>query len=1080
MDASEERAHPKSMMAELTTAWAAADDAGLTDPRAIGRQIRYALIACSTDVKPGCIPTELLAALVREKVIGWPPQAALRYVSQIPSERDRAYAVTQLAPLLPTELLPVALTTVASLTDPQARGRAIGDLATRLPSERVPELPLLAAAIQEPFDRAAALNALLPHLPPSLATQAALDAWSAVKLTGNPFTIALYCGHVQPYLPPDTRAGALAEALAALEAASEQDVRARGIDMLAPHLTGSLLVQALRLASALSDAGWRASALLALLPHLPAETRDAVVQQALAAVRAIQPPFELNRAVLLLDLLAYLPPNDHQTLFDEALEHALRGLGLVLMGRVSSYDLANLVERLPEPQLYVLMDKILAMYRKWPDADFRGRSARQLLPRLVERMPVALIPEVLQLARTLTYDERDQCDVLVALASRLNPDLQAEALTCVAEMQHPCWRGDVLAALAPHLAAQHLATALRMASALPLLYEDFSPYIEATAALVPRLAPEQRDGLLSTLLAAARKLPVAGEWRCPRVEAFRLLAPLVSEEARQELLLEACRVLREAPRAPQRVRLFTDLAAELPPPHRQAVLLDALAAARRHDDDYAVSEFLAGLAPHLPVDLRRSALRQAASSALARPRLWDGYDRWAAIPRGLAADMPLDVMAEALAAILTYPEAPRERPRQADEFARLAPHLPAELMPQALAVVRALPDAHWSGSPRGEALAALAPYQPAPLIAEAYAIACALPEENEKHRGPFGNAPRLQAIMALFPYLPWPLQAAVLDDLGGNPESAGRSYVLSKLAPHLPADRRGAVAAEALPGLWQAEDLWLLLDGLLRLLPCLPPELGQQALADAWALAQQQPATLRHMFPLQSGLLRLAHHLPIPQRDELLHDQFSSICALEERGGGGYTLSELGEQLPPDLPATLLSDVLAAAHRLEDAAYRVRGVSGLVVRLAPPDRVEPLAAAVSVARQTASPNLRALFFAHLLPAFSPQDQPPVLAEALQAVQAGSIETSKRDSDTEVQTSRKEALRALASAWGRWADTDRQAAYALWPDTLHAVAGQRRDQFLVDLRALIPVALSLGAAETASQIAEAVVEAAAQP
>jgi hypothetical protein len=43
-----------------------------------------------------------------------------------------------------------------------------------------------------------------------------------------------------------------------------------------------------------------------------------------------------------------------------------------------------------------------------------------------------------------------------------------------------------------------------------------------------------------------------------------------------------------------------------------------------------------------------------------------------------------------------------------------------------------------------------------------------------------------------------------------------------------------------------------------------------------------------------------------------------------------------------------------------------------------------------------------------------------------------------------------------------------------------LAGQRRDRFLVDLRALIPVALSLGAAETASQIAEAVVEAAAQP
>ena len=87
--------------AALERAWQTADAAGQTEPAAISQQIRCALVASSTRVTPGEIPTELLLALVREQVTGWTPEAALKHVAEIPVETDRAKAIAALAPHLP-------------------------------------------------------------------------------------------------------------------------------------------------------------------------------------------------------------------------------------------------------------------------------------------------------------------------------------------------------------------------------------------------------------------------------------------------------------------------------------------------------------------------------------------------------------------------------------------------------------------------------------------------------------------------------------------------------------------------------------------------------------------------------------------------------------------------------------------------------------------------------------------------------------------------------------------------------------------------------------------------------------------
>ena len=710
---------------------------------------------------------------------------------------------------------------------------------------------------------------------------------------------------------------------------------------------------------------------------------------------------------------------------------------------------------------------MLAGYRNWPDADFRGRSAARNLPRIVDYVPAEELPAVLELALTLKYDENDQRDVLVAYAPRLGPELQAAVLTGIAQMRAPRLQGEVLAALAPHLAPQHLPAAVALARSLPILDEDVSPRVEALVALISRLPSEQRDEVLAEALAVARDLPVTGRWRCPRAAALEALAALVPAALREDLLIEAGQALSQMPNSAWRGHLLTELASTLPPAQRQAALLDTVAAAQTHEDGYAVAALLAALAPHLPVAPRRAALRKVATFLVNQPDPYTLPRCWEDIPSGLAADMPVDVLAAAVAETPTHPGAPRSRHSGADELRGLAPYLPAELMPQALAAVQALPDVHWSGSPRGEALEALAPYLPDALVEQAFQLALALPLSEAF------STPRLSAIIALFPRLAPHQQEEVLASVRQFPDKSDQGYILSYLAPHLPAGHRTAVAAEALAGLRQIEDAWRHLDGLIRLLPCLTPDLRQQALDDAWAAVKNLPDD-RHQCPLQDKLLEWAHHLPVAQRDELLRDQLAAICEMEERSGGGYTLSTLPEQLPPDLPQALLADALAVAYRLQDETYRVRAVSGLVAHVEVDSRAEPLAAALAAARATAAPPLAALFFARLLPALPVEDQPSVLREALTAVRADAAPLTCRD-QAEAEKVRQEALQALAPVWAQWADRDRQAAYMPWPSLLRSLASKPRRSLLADLRSLLPVFLALGGPDTPNQVAEALIE-----
>ncbi len=171
-------------------------------------------------------------------------------------------------------------------------------------------------------------------------------------------------------------------------------------------------------------------------------------------------------------------------------------------------------------------------------------------------------------------------------------------------------------------------------------------------------------------------------------------------------------------------------------------------------------------------------------------------------------------------------------------------------------------------------------------------------------------------------------------------------------------------------------------------------------------------------------------------------------------GQRARALSGLAPHLPPDLKEQVLREALAAAQEIRDEFDRAEALSGLAPHLPPELLREALAAAQEI--ETDSDRARALS------GLAPHLPPELLREALAAAQ------EIRDADD-----RARALSGLAPRWAEWVQKDRDAAYAPWPETLHALAGRPRKDLLSDIRALSPVLAALGGAEAVQEALRAV-------
>lgn len=201
---------------------------------------------------------------------------ALRAVSAISGEQERAEALTALVPHLAQRRLHRAMAVAWSIT---GHNRMIARAAVSL---RLPERDMLLAELLKtpvsPDHKAIVHAALAPHLP------AAVDsALSAVADMGDPDRRADVLAELAPFL-------SWRQLSAALRDVKSPRARMRCLTAFAAHLAepAEILRRAHSAAIMIPDAHDRAEALIELAPLLPTATRRRVLGEALVAATAVE------------------------------------------------------------------------------------------------------------------------------------------------------------------------------------------------------------------------------------------------------------------------------------------------------------------------------------------------------------------------------------------------------------------------------------------------------------------------------------------------------------------------------------------------------------------------------------------------------------------------------------------------------------------------------------------------------------------------------------------------------------------------------------------------------------------------
>ncbi|NJR63023.1 MAG: hypothetical protein HC769_32090 [Cyanobacteria bacterium CRU_2_1] len=291
-----------NFVADVARAWRLAEEMFEENPQqSIALQCRYALIVTSLNSLAGNIPSRLMAALVKQKL--WNPEQGLAYAQQVKESKQRAEALSALAPHLSKSLIPIAFDTARGIQDDFDRANALNGLAPYLPPELLQKALDTALDIQSGDARADALNGLAPHLPPELLQQ----ALKVTRSIQDNYELACTLSGLALHLPPEL----LQEALEAARGIQDDCQRADALSRLAPHLP-EILQEAFEAAHNVRYTHELVDDLCRLVPHLPPE----LLQQAFETAFSIQ--HDYYRGDALGTLAPYLPPELLQQAFETA------------------------------------------------------------------------------------------------------------------------------------------------------------------------------------------------------------------------------------------------------------------------------------------------------------------------------------------------------------------------------------------------------------------------------------------------------------------------------------------------------------------------------------------------------------------------------------------------------------------------------------------------------------------------------------------------------------------------------------------------------------------------------------------
>ena len=514
--------------------------------------------------------------------------------------------------------------------------------------------------------------------------------------------------------------------------------------------------------------------------------------------------------------------------------------------------------------------------------------------------------------------------------------LNAEALETASGIRDG-QRGEALAGLAPHLAADLLERAVSVADSIT----DEASRARALTGLAPYVAIEQRKDVLARALAAAAAIT-----RGP--------GPLISGSA-------------------QRATALTDLA-----PHLAADLLErAVSVADSITDEASRARALTGLAPYVAVEQRKDVLIRALAAAAAISRWSVSLDPTGGPERATAlADLAPHLTGDLLDLALSSAVAIGKDDSRADALTGLAPYLSEALLARALTVV---PDFDSWRQPR--VLAALTEHLPVSLRPRAIAVARAIRDDLS----------RREALQALIPYLPEDLRAQATDNGGLSQTNSHDEYRvpdLLNLAPHPPADRYRE-AIEAADAIKDNDDR---AETLARLAPYAPTDWRAAVLGRAVSAVEASVGAF-WSYRIPQVLAVLGPQLPI----DLLARALDTMTAIQLETSRGEGLAAL----VPYLRGDLIVRALSAAAEIHDDQARAQALTRMAPYAPAERRLDVLAQAVAAASATEDAWHRASAVSRLAPYARQEQQHAILAYAVSAVSGISDDTSRSRALTEL-------------------------------------------------------------------------------
>ncbi len=544
-------------------------------------QVRYCLMLASLrslaiNVTPG-----LLAALVDRGY--WSLGTALGNVENIADNDEKARALASIADRFPgaerIRISKEALGLIRQIHSPAQRASAVVNLLPYLPSElRHDTVASILPSILEADDGGGSAS-LLEALGPYLSDAQFEQAYSVFCSLPDGYAVSRLIIGSFPHLQDNRRAEVLGDALHFAFERYKADI----LTACAPYLTETLLRQALKSAMAFRGQISRDRALEALLPPMTEYLSYSELDAALGWMA--QPTLRAKAIVAMArrdpsfvpaarDAAAQLP--------DPVQRVAVLSMLLAASPRAVQADDLRAALRTAR-QIRDPHDRAMALIGLVPAAEQQAVDAQER-----ERITHEAWSACLRVA-----DEKSRVDAFEAIVPQGGPSLLAEGLSFQRGIRDESLRARALAALA-RFAPTHL---------LADTFQEILSIDHRTAGqqAIPALLARAPDSLVPDVVAATHRICDDAE----RTVSILRLIPFMAETDRVIRQAEPIKEIESLDDPQLRADLFISILAASPQAARKSILQRALSAADHVEPDVRRCEMLVALFPSLEARARR-------------------------------------------------------------------------------------------------------------------------------------------------------------------------------------------------------------------------------------------------------------------------------------------------------------------------------------------------------------------------------------------------------------------------------------------------------------------------------------------